>query len=97
MNFTIRDGLVCRNIAGIYFVIDIYDKHFYRNKEVNNLNQIAYELLMIMNEQKTFTAESVTDALILKLDPNENIPQEQIIMDVQDFIKFLMEKKWVYV
>ena len=97
MEYTISEGLVCRDVAGVYFVIDIHDKHFYRNKEVNNVNEIAYALICIMNEQKKFTVASVTDALMLKLNPNEAIAREMILTDVQEFIDFLMKKGWIYV
>lgn len=94
--YEINDGFVCRNIAGIYFAIDIHDKYFYRNKNIYCLNEIAYALLSSMIERKQFTVEDITIELEGKLAPNANITHEEILLDVCNFVKELINKRWVH-
>lgn len=95
MSYSVREGIVCRDIAGVYFAVDIHDKHFYRNKQINCLNEIAYTLLTIMQESGEFTAEDIAEKLEDKLSKDAEVPHERILSDVSGFIAALEERGWV--
>lgn len=47
--YSIRDGLVLRNVGGVIFLVDIYEKHYYDLKKllsVNETGQVIIEYLM---------------------------------------------------
>lgn len=92
----LREGLVCRNIAGIFFIVDIHDKHFYRNKQINCLNETAYTILNLMQESRSFSAEDIVQKLEEKLSNDQNISHLTILNDITGFIKALEERGWVY-
>ena len=96
MIYKVKEGLVCRNIAGIYFAIDIHDKYFYRNKNIDRLNEIAYTLLSSMIKSGKFTVEDITRDLETKLDPNVIIKHEEVLLDVNNFVKELIDKGWIH-
>ncbi|MBQ7559832.1 MAG: PqqD family protein [Synergistaceae bacterium] len=96
MIYEVKEGLVLRNIAGIYFVIDIHDKYFYRNRNIDRLNEIAYAILSSIVGRKQFTVEDITIELETKLDPNTKVKHEEILSDVNNFVKELINKEWIH-
>ena len=94
MNYSVKEGLVLREIKGIYFVIDIHDKHFYRNKQVCCVNRIAYEIMKIVNDLKVFRIDDITRRL-MPLFNKETRPTEEVLKkDVGDYILSLVKKGW---
>ena len=94
MKYRMREGLVCRDIAGVYFLIDIHDRHFYRNKQLNCLNATAHAMLSSMLARGSFTAEEVASDLLAKLDPRQQVPRERVEADAEKLIQFLKGKGW---
>jgi hypothetical protein len=90
-----RDGLVCRDIAGVYFILDIYDKHFYRDKQVNCVNQIAYTMISLMIEKKTFTEDDILDEMLKIIAPSEGVTPERVKSDIVSLIGQLQSKGWL--
>ena len=97
MAYAVREGLVTRDIKGVYFVIDIHDRHFYRNKQVTCVNRIAYEVMNVINEMDTFDLETVADKLLPLFNEETRPSRETLIEDVKAFIDVLLQRGWVYV
>lgn len=95
MKYAIREGLVCRDIAGIYFLIDIRDRHFYKNKQVNCLNPTAYLMLSSMNERQVFSVDDILVDVIAALDPSCDVPRERIASDIEKLLEAAIAKGWV--
>lgn len=60
MQYYISESFVLRDIGGIYFAVDITDKHVYKEKKIISLNEIGYTILKLAKEQKRFSAQSLT-------------------------------------
>ena len=95
MNYKLREGLVRRDIAGLYFIIDVHDKHFYRNKQVICVNEIAYAIIGNMQSSETFSVESLRNGLLPLLSDQSSVSPDRIDADVLSFITLLKEKGWV--
>lgn len=96
MRYVLRDGIVCRDIAGIFFAVDINDKHFYRNRQINNLNETAYVLLSIMSNKESFSIEEIVVELESKLSKESNVDHDTLTRDITSFVKQLECRGWVY-
>ena len=94
--YRIKEGLVTRDIKGVYFVIDIHDRHFYRNKKVSAVNAMAYTIINYANDLKEFDEEDLAKHIYTNL-KEPKIPYEKIVNDMKTFINSLIEKGWVYV
>lgn len=93
--YRIKEGLVPREIKGVCFVIDIHDKHFYRNKQVCCVNRIAYEIMKILNKLKEFEIIDITDRLTPLFNERTKPTAEVLNKDVSDYIVSLIQKGWV--
>lgn len=94
--YRVKEGLVTRDIKGVYFVIDIHDKHFYRNKKVNCVNAVAYTIINFINTLDEFTCLDVAKHIHSQI-KNKEVALEQVTKDMEQFIKTMVEKGWVYV
>lgn len=94
MSYKIREGLVCRDIAGVYFLIDIHDRHFYRNRQLNCLNPTAYLMISSMIGRGSFSAEDILADVVAGLDPQGGVPEERIRADIAKLLDVMVAKGW---
>ena len=93
--YEIKQELVCRDIAGVYFIIDPTDKHFYRNKQMTCVNGTAYFMVQIMLEHKTFVSEDIVTIIENSMDKNTCPARNVIFVDVNKLIIELKNKGWI--
>lgn len=95
MMYEIKQELVCRDIAGVYFIIDPTDKHFYRNKQMTCVNSTAYFMIQVMLKHKTFASDDIVTAIENSIDKNTRPARDVIFADVDKLIIELKNKRWV--
>lgn len=90
MKYIVREGIIPRDIAGVYFLIDIHDKSYYDSKKIYTTNQIGYELCSIMMKKTDgFIITDIVDELKRLLINYSDDLYNQIISDVNKFVKEL--------
>lgn len=93
--YRIKGGLICRNIAEIFFVIDSGDKRLYRDRRITCVNRMGCYMIEQMIKKKEFSVSDicrdVEDAIV-----GERPPSRVIEKDVADLIASLKDKGWLY-
>lgn len=93
--FKVREKLITRDIAGIFFIIDIADKYCYDVKKIYSVNNIGKVLFDIMLDNQIFNSEIITNQLIGIL-TNYSIEQYgKIKSDVEKFINQLVNVGYI--
>lgn len=95
MVYEIKQELVCRDIAGVYFIIDPTDKHFYRNKQITSVNSTAYFMIQTMLKYKTFVSDDIVIAVENSMDENTRPTRDVVLNDVNKLITELKNKRWI--
>lgn len=88
--YKISDRFILRDIAGIYFAVDIKNKRLYDDKKLINLNKTAYILLKSAVEKKFFTADDLNDSLIKLL--GGEFDCAEVKRDIYNFITYAHDK-----
>ncbi len=91
--FTTNKNIVCRNIHGSYFLIDITDNYSDDNCRLFEINEIGF---IIWNGLKTFKSnqiENITNDILSRL--IDDINPQVIQKDVSDFISLLQKKNFI--
>lgn len=87
MAFIANQGVIPRNIAGIYFLVDIHERDYYAKKQIFSTNQCGYELFRIMRAlNHPFTVEELLEQFLLLLTEDARNERDQIKSDVLQFI-----------
>ena len=93
--YTIREGIVARNIGGVYFLVDIHNKDYYNNKSLDRINQTGYEIVRIIQNRKLCNIVAImSDFLELLIDYNQSL-KDCIEKDIRSFIQELENKGYV--
>lgn len=89
--YCLRSGLVLRDIAGIFFIVDTKDKHYYDVKKLYRVNEIGKSIFDFASQHGVFTVDAVVSYLkLLLVDYTPNM-YNTIFMDCLDFIRSLVE------
>ena len=94
--YRLREGIVCRDIAGVYFAFDIHDKYLYRHKEIKGLDDIAYKILQIMTECEVFSSADISSKLLKNVVLPIGVSGEKVLCDIDKMIATLSDMGWVY-
>ena len=89
MKYKVIKGIVPRNIDGIYFLINIYDKKCFVEGNLFTTNEMGYELFNLMKAQDIFTIDEITCKLIRNLIDFKEEMYCMILSDVKDFVQKL--------
>lgn len=89
--YSMREGLVLRDIGGVYFLIDIHEKHYYDLKNLFSVNDTGKVILEYMEENKVCTLEGIVSNLrsLIKDYCVEMYPM--IYSDCKKFVEQLQE------
>lgn len=90
MLYRIKEGIIPRNIAGIYFLVDITEKDYYFKKEIFSTNNIGYIQFNIMKELSIFSLYDILQHFIKLLDDYKENMYDQIFKDTESFIANLL-------
>lgn len=88
--YKISDRFILRDIAGIYFAVDIKNKRLYDDKKLLTLNKTAYILLCVAGKKISFTDDDLADSFIKLLVGDYNYAE--VKKDILNFITFAQDK-----
>ena len=90
MLYRAKDEVIPRDIAGIYFLVDITEKDYYSKKEIYSTNEIGYEQFKIMKMLSVFSVPDMLQEFIKLLnDYNDNM-YDMILKDAERFVANLI-------
>lgn len=96
MGYIINCDIIPRNIAGVYFLVDIHEKDYYVKQEMFTTNQCGYEIFRIMKSlPQPFTLPVVFEKFTALLSNYSPEMDEQIHSDIQNFVGELICAKYV--
>ena len=84
-----------RDIAGIYFLVDIEEKRYYKDKVIPSFNDTGKELIKIMYKLQRFDEIEVYKEFILLINYVDFELEEIIKNDISEFIKELIDKGYL--
>ena len=61
--YSVREGLVLRNIGGVVFLIDIHEKHYYDLKNLFSVNETGKSIIEYMMQQGVCTLDGIVSYL----------------------------------
>lgn len=61
--YSIRDGLVLRDIGGVVFLVDIHEKHYYDLKNLFSVNETGKTIIEYMTQQGVCTVDGIVSHL----------------------------------
>ena len=61
--YSVREGLVLRNIGGVVFLIDIHEKHYYDLKNLFSVNETGKSIIEYMMQQGLCTLDGIVSYL----------------------------------
>ena len=91
MFYQFNNDYVLRDIAGIYFAVNIADKDVYRSKKIYSVNLTAFALLNIAKNKTSFSVQELLDEFVLLL-KGDDIDRNVIYADLTSFCEDSVEK-----
>ena len=91
MLYQFNNDYVLRDIAGIYFAVNIADKNVYLNKKIYSVNLTAFALLGIAQKRGCFSVQELLEEFVLLL-KGDNIDRSVIYADITSFCEDSVEK-----
>lgn len=93
--YAIREGLVLRNIEGVYFLIDINEKKYYDLKRLYQVNQIGKVIIEYMQKHPITTISGIVSYLKTIIKNYRIEMYNQIYDDCEAFVIELQNKQYV--
>lgn len=93
--FSMKAGLVVRNVGGVYFLIDIHEKDYYNLKILYRLNEIGQEIVKYGISRGVFTIDSLVCNLKRRIVAYQPEMYGQIYTDCKEFISELQKMGYV--
>jgi len=87
--YRLHPDLVPRDIGGIYFLVDIGDKHYYDRRRIQATNRTAFLLVTLMRDLETFTEEELIQAFSGLFAVEDEEQAQQIRQDVLQCLETL--------
>lgn len=95
MLYHVKEDVIPRDIAGVYFLVDITEKDYYSKKEIFSTNETGYELFKIMKRLSVFSVVDVLQEFVKLLnDYNDNM-YDMILEDTEKFIADLVSASYL--
>ena len=96
MEYTVGRDIVPRDIAGVYFLVDIHEKDYYVKQKMFTTNQCGYEMFKIMKSlPQPFTSDLVFEKFTALLCDYSPEMDAQIHSDIQSFVNDLLCASYV--
>ena len=92
MYYKLKDGIFIRNIGGIYFIIDIFEPDYGKNKEILVINETGANIVEKMIEGKNFCLKDIVQE-VKKI--YYDIPENILDKDITQLICRLIEESYV--
>lgn len=93
--YSLTNGVVCRNIGGVYFIVDIHEKKYYDIKNLLKTNQIGSVILEYMKGNRVCSIWGIISYVKSKL-LNYNVEMEQMIYDdCMEFVNNLVKQGYI--
>ena len=93
--YKVKGDVIPRDIAGIYFLVDISEKDYYSKKEIFSTNQTGYEQFKIMQDLNVFTIDDLVSRFIMCLTDYTDELYAPILSDTTAFIRDLITAGYV--
>lgn len=93
--YSIREGIVARNIGGVFFLVDIHNKDYYNNKTLDRINRTGYEIVKIIQNRKLCNTVAIMSDFLELLKEYDQSLKRCIEKDIQSFIQQLENKGYV--
>lgn len=96
MLYKVKQDIIPRDIASVYFLVDIHDKTYYDVRRIYSTNQCGYEIFKIMNSIDTlFSVDEVFSQFISLLNNYQDSMHDTILADITTFIQELVSIGYV--
>lgn len=86
--FRLKRDLVVRNILGLYFIVDLNEKHYFNGKNLLKLNYTGYQFITYMKALKNFSVEELVQKLVSSI--WKEIDADIIRHDLFQFVELLL-------
>lgn len=93
--FVFKEGIVPRDIGGIYFLIDIHDNTYSGTEEIFSANRMGYIMACIMKRLDTFSIDDIFAELIKVINNYNSNMDVMIKSDIANYIKELIKLGYV--
>lgn len=90
MLYHVNEAIIPRDIAGVFFLVDITEKDYYSKKKIYSTNEIGYEQFRIMKQLSVFSVRSVLQEFIKLLNDYNDGMYAMILKDAEVFIADLV-------
>jgi len=88
--YEFNNAYVLRNIAEIYFAVNMIDKGLYENKRMYSINRMGFYLLGIAQKLSRFTEITLVDEILKILDTE--VDKKMVYDDISAFCKDVSAK-----
>ena len=92
--YSLNANMRLRDIGGIYFLIDICDKSYYKNKKLFNINETGKRIIMFL-EKNVCTLEGVVSYICSQVINYSDDMYEMIYEDCKEFISDLEQRGYI--
>lgn len=93
--YSLVEGIVLRDIGGVYFLVDIHEKQYYIKKELFKVNEIGRAIIIYMMDNNICSLEGIVSYLRTIIVDYHPEMYSMMYSDCAEFIKQL--KKYGYV
>lgn len=93
--YAVREGIIARNIGGVYFLVDIHNKDYYNNKSLDRINQTGYEIVRIIQNRKLCNIVAIMSDFLGLLKQYDKSSKSCIEKDICSFIQQLVNKGYI--
>lgn len=93
--YSIKEGIVLRDVGGVVFLIDIHEKYYYDYKNMFSVNDIGKVIIKFALNNKVFTIEAVVSYLKSIIKDYHPEMYSLIYSDCQKFINELLDLGYV--
>lgn len=93
--YSIKEGIVLRDVGGVVFLIDIHEKYYYDYKNLFSVNDIGKVIIKFALNNKVFTIEAVVSYLKSIIKDYHPEMYSLIYSDCQKFINELLDLGYV--
>lgn len=93
--YSLKEGLVLRDVGGIVFLIDIHEKYYYNYKKLFSVNDIGKVIIKFALKNNVFTIEAVVSYLKSIIKDYHPVMYSLMYSDCQKFINELLDLGYV--
>ena len=87
--YSMREGMILRNIGGVLFLINIHEKNYYDLKKLYSINETGQVIIQYIMETGVCTLDGIVSHLQSRLLKCDSKFYDTIYTDCKNFIEFL--------